>query len=72
LAHFSVKEYLVALDARFNKEHSSSLLAQSCLGYLVQLATLEGLSKENLNNFQLAGYAAQYWVDHVQDAGESG
>ncbi|KAF8239814.1 hypothetical protein L208DRAFT_1102904, partial [Tricholoma matsutake] len=71
LAHFSVKEYLIGLGAKFDKEHSSCFIAKSCLGYLLQFTTLNSLNRENINNFQLAPYAAKYWVDHSQDAGES-
>ncbi|KAF8218847.1 hypothetical protein L208DRAFT_1465575, partial [Tricholoma matsutake] len=71
LAHFSVKEYLIGLGAKFEKEHSSCVIAKSCLGYLLQFTTLDSLNRENINNFQLAPYAAKYWVDHSQDAGES-
>ncbi|KAF8223818.1 hypothetical protein L208DRAFT_1211387, partial [Tricholoma matsutake] len=71
LAHFSVKEYLIGLEAKFDKKHSSSFIAKSCLGYLLQFTTLDSLNRGNINNFQLAPYAAEYWVDHSQDAGES-
>ncbi|KAF8224482.1 ankyrin, partial [Tricholoma matsutake] len=70
LAHFSVKEYLIGLGPKFDKEHSSCFIAKSCLGYLFQFTTLDSLNRENINNFQLAPYAAKYWVDHSQDAGE--
>ncbi|KAF8218589.1 hypothetical protein L208DRAFT_1482655 [Tricholoma matsutake] len=71
LAHFSVKEYLIGLGPKFDKEHSSCFIAKSCLGYLLQFTTLDSLNRENINNFQLAPYAAKYWVDHSQDARES-
>ena len=65
-----MKEYLISL-AKFSEGDSSCLIAESCLGYLSQFTTPGSLNNENMNNFQLAGYAARYWVDHARDAEQS-
>jgi ankyrin repeat protein len=66
-----VKEYLTAVHANFSEGDSSCLIAESCLGYLLQFTAHESLNHENINNFQLAHYAAKYWVDHANDAEQS-
>jgi hypothetical protein len=66
-----VKEYLIAVHANFSEGDCSCLIAESCLGYLLQFTAHESLSDENINNFQLAHYAAMYWVYHARDAEQS-
>jgi hypothetical protein len=68
LVHFTVKEYLIAVHANFSEGDSGCLIAESCLGYLLQFTTHGSLNHENINNFQLACYAAMHWVDHARDA----
>jgi ankyrin repeat protein len=68
LAHFTVKEYLVAVHAKFSEGDADCLIAESCLGYLLQFTTHESLNSRNSHGFQLAGYAAMYWVQHVRNA----
>ncbi|KAF8218600.1 hypothetical protein L208DRAFT_1482283, partial [Tricholoma matsutake] len=68
LAHFTVKEYLVTVQAKFSEEDASCLIAESCLGYLLQFTAHGSLNYVNIHNFQLAGYAAKYWVQHARDA----
>ena len=65
-----MKEYLIAV-AKFSEGDSSCLIAESCLGYLSQFTTHGSLNQKNVNNFQLAFYAARYWVDHARDAEQS-
>jgi hypothetical protein len=71
LAHFTVKEYLIAVHANFSEGDSSSLIAESCLAYLLQFTVHGRLNDGSIDNFQLAGYAAQYWIDHARDAEQS-
>jgi len=63
-----VKEYFIAVHANFSEKDSSCLIAESCLGYLLQFTAHDSLNDENINNFQLASYAATYWTDHARDA----
>jgi ankyrin repeat protein len=72
-SHFSVREYLIS-DRIANSEHVSRFhvlprlahahLARACLTVLLQLK--DGVDRDNIRNFPLALYAAQYWVDHAQ------
>jgi hypothetical protein len=78
-AHFSAQEYL--MSARLTKEKETisrfhvsmtpahNVVAQACLGLLIHLD--ETVTRDNLEDFPLAYYAAQYWVDHVQIEGVS-
>ena len=68
LAHFTVKEYLTTAHANFNEHKANCLIAESCLGYLLQFNAPGSLDNRNIQNFQLARYAAQYWVQHARDA----
>jgi len=72
-SHFSVREYLTS-DRIVSSEHVShfhihvksahALLARVCLSVLLQL---DGrIEKDKIQNFLLASYAAQHWVDHAQ------
>jgi len=73
-SHFSVKEYLtsnrLAESSRdVSRYHiqlaaAHTILAQACLGVLLRL---DGdVDQNNIKNFPLARYAAQYWVRHAQ------
>jgi hypothetical protein len=73
-SHFSVKEFLTAnrLVEPIRKvsryhirlEAAHTILAQACLGVLLQLD--DHVDRDNINNFPLARYAAQYWDTHAQ------
>jgi ankyrin repeat protein len=72
-SHFSVREYLtsdrITISDHVSRFHiiprpAHSLLATACLSILLQLG--ERVDKDNIVNFPLAPYAAQYWVDHAQ------
>ena len=72
-SHFSVREYLtsprLAISKHVSRFHiplrpAHSLLATACLSILLQLN--DQVDMENIRNFPLALYAAQYWVDHAQ------
>src|SRR6266851_5860427 len=70
-AHFSVKEFLTSdrLAGSSREEISRyhipleaahTILAQACLGVLLKLD--DSVDSDNIKNFPLAKYAAQYWV----------
>ena len=73
-SHFSVKEYLTANRlaepirdvSRYHiqLEAAHTTLAQACLGVLLQLD--DQVDRDNIKNFPLAQYAAQYWVTHAR------
>ena len=62
-----MKEYLLAAHANLDEVDASSLIAESCLGYLLQFTVPGSLNKGNIHNFQLAKYAAKYWIQHVRE-----
>jgi hypothetical protein len=73
-SHFSVKEFLTAnrlaesisdvsrYHIRFGAAHTT--LAQACLAVLLQLD--DRVDRDNIENFPLARYAAQYWATHAR------
>ena len=73
-SHFSVKEYLTAnrlaepirdvsrYHIRLDAAHT--ILARACLGVLLRLDNQ--VDRENIKNFPLARYAAQYWATHAR------
>ena len=72
-SHFSVREYLIsnriAMSENVSHFHvlprpAHVLLARACLSVLLQLDDRVG--RDNIRNFPLASYAAEYWVDHAQ------
>jgi hypothetical protein len=73
-AHFSVKEYLTSgrlAEAKdtISRFHVSmtpahTIVAQACLGVLLHLD--ENITKDSLEDFPLAEYAAEHWVDHAR------
>ena len=73
-AHFSVKEYLTSTRlsetkdtiSRFHVSMTSAhtIVAQACLGFLLHLD--ENITKDDLEDFPLAEYAAEHWVDHAR------
>ena len=78
-AHFSVKEFLTSdrLAGSSREEISQyhipleaahTILAQACLGVLLKLDD-SIVSDDNIKNFPLAEYAAQYWVEHAKFEG---
>ena len=72
LSHFSVREYFTSSRIAIS-EHSShfhvlprpahALLARACLGVLLQLD--DRVNWDNIRNFPMTSYAAQYWFDHA-------
>ena len=73
-AHFSVKEYLTSArlaEAKNTISHfhvsmtrGHTIIGQACLGVLLHLD--ESVTKDNLENFPLAMYAAEHWLHHAQ------
>ena len=73
-AHFSVKEYLMsnrlakAADSisRFHVSMTAAhtLVVRACLGFLLHLG--EDITKDILETFPLAEYAAEHWVGHAR------
>ena len=71
--HFSVKEYLIsnrlansASVAHFHVLPKSAhiVLAKACLSVLIQLD--HSIDEDKIQNFPLASYAAEHWVDHAR------
>jgi ankyrin repeat protein len=73
-SHFSVKEFLTstrlaeATDIISRRYHVSmtpahTLVAEACLGILLHLD--KDVTSDNLEDFPLAEYAAEHWVDHA-------
>ena len=73
-AHFSVKEYLTSARLAEAKDTISrfhvstipahTIVAQACLGVLLHLD--ENVTKDSLEKFPLAEYAAEHWVGHTR------
>jgi hypothetical protein len=73
-SHFSVKEFLTANRltdpirdvSRYHirLEAAHTILAQACLGVLLRLD--DHVDRDDIENFPLARYAAQYWPTHAQ------
>ena len=79
-SHFSVKEFLTstrlaeATDITSRRYYVSmtpahTLVAQACLGILLHLE--EDVTSDSLQDFPLAKYAAEHWVDHSRFEGVS-
>jgi ankyrin repeat protein len=74
-SHFSVKEFLTstrlaeANDEILCRYHISmtpahTLVAQACLGILLHLD--EAITRDELENYPLAEYAARHWFEHAR------
>ena len=73
-SHFSVKEFLTANRlanpirdvSRYHiqLEAAHTILAQSCFGVLLRLD--DSIDRDKIENFPLAGYAAEHWATHAQ------
>jgi ankyrin repeat protein len=78
-AHFTVKEFLFSgrlaeKDDAISRYHISmtdahTLVAQACLGILLHLE--KDVTRDDLKNFPLAGYAAEHWPEHARIEGVS-
>ena len=73
-SHFSVKEFLMAKRLaesikdvshyHIQLETAHTILAQACLGVLLRLD--DSVDHDNIEDFPLARYAAQYWNTHAR------
>jgi hypothetical protein len=72
-SHFSVREYLTSDHiassgylSRFwvHPRAAHALLARACLSVLLHLD--DRIDRDNIRNFPLALFAAQYWIDHAR------
>ena len=73
-AHFSVKEYLMSVQLAEAKDTISryhismsaahTIVARACLGVLLHLD--DNVTKDSLEKFPLAEYAAEHWVEHAR------
>jgi hypothetical protein len=77
-SHLSVREFLTssrlsnANDETLRRYHISmtpahTIVAQACLGILLHLDTT--ITRDKLENYPLAKYAAQHWIDHARFEG---
>ena len=73
-SHFSVKEFLTAdrlrePDRDVSRYHirlytAHTVFVRACLGVLLRLD--DGVDQDNIKDFPLAHYSAQYWTMHAQ------
>ena len=72
-SHFSVREYLtsnrIAISEHVSLFHvlprqAHAFIARACLSILLQLD--DRVDRDNIRNFPMASYAAQYLVDHAR------
>ena len=78
-SHFSVKEFLTAdrlaepiRDVscyHIELEAAHTILAQACVGVLLRLD--DHVDRDNIKEFPLAPYAAEYWPSHAKIGGVS-
>jgi ankyrin repeat protein len=79
LAHFSVKEYLMSKRiqdgpaAQFGIQEipANTSIAEICLAYLLQFDNPDSVTGQTFKEFPLARYAARFWTQHAQIAGEN-
>jgi hypothetical protein len=78
-SHFSVKEFLTAdrlaepmrdvSRYHIELEAAHTILAQACIGVLLRLD--DHVDRDNIKDFPLAPYAAEYWPSHAKFGGVS-
>ena len=78
-SHFSVKEFLTAdrlaepmrdvSRYHIELEVENTILAQACIGVLLRLD--DHVDRDNIKDFPLARYAAEYWPQHAKFGSES-
>lgn len=70
IAHLSVKEYLLSdrnsFESNFQDQICHAMMAESCLHYLLHISDTAPLTKELVDQYPLARYAAEYWWQHAQ------
>ncbi|KAF7344725.1 Ectomycorrhiza-induced ankyrin-domain/NACHT-domain containing protein [Mycena venus] len=73
LTHASVQDYLLSeqfknqFDCDLSADHSHTFMAQTCIGYLLHFSDYP-LSKDTIQDFPLAKYAAENWCIHLVQA----
>src|ERR1700728_1067158 len=78
LSHMSVKDYLLshhcvgATGFGLTEKFSHSLIAKTCLAYLLQFENLDMLNLDAIDKYPLAQYAAEYWIMHVRHGVNNG
>ncbi|KAF7977924.1 hypothetical protein HWV62_1983 [Athelia sp. TMB] len=73
LAHLSVKEFLMSDNIKagavaffgINERICHSVIAQTCLAYLLNFDKKGSISARTISSFPLAMYAAEHWVTHL-------
>ena len=79
-SHFSVKEFLmstrfaekhdaISLSYHISLTHAHTFVTQACLGILLHLD--KKVTRDSLEKFPLARYAAEHWVEHARFEGVS-
>jgi ankyrin repeat protein len=74
-SHFSVKEFLTSIRLFESTDRTlcrysvsatpaHTIVAQACLGILLHLDMT--ITRDDLNKYPLAEYAARYWLDHAR------
>ncbi|KAL9095058.1 MAG: hypothetical protein Q9165_002660 [Trypethelium subeluteriae] len=79
LAHYSVKEYLTSKrilqsSARvyaLQGTESNTIIANCCIGYLLQFQSAESFCEETIRTHQLARYSAEFWMSHTRSSNEA-
>jgi len=74
LAHYSVKEYLTSERIQkgpakiysLQENDSNIIIANSCIGYLLQFQDAESFCRETVETHKLAQYSAQFWTYHAR------
>ena len=73
LAHYSVKEYLISDRLRagvagkysISKMAANTLIAETCLAYLLHLGSFEDIPYKIVREYPLLAYSAAYWSVHA-------
>ncbi|KAF7972046.1 hypothetical protein HWV62_19181 [Athelia sp. TMB] len=69
LADYLLSEHIATGPARYfslNAKIAHSVIAESCLAYLLHFGTLDTLSGAAVISFPLARYAAEHWPSHMR------
>ncbi|KAJ7903935.1 hypothetical protein B0H13DRAFT_2663555 [Mycena leptocephala] len=71
LAHASVKEYFLSArtplgDCKVSEQIAHPLIARTCIAYLCYFDESHPLQRDNVDQFPLSQYAAEYWPFHAK------
>jgi len=64
---FAEKDDTISRRYHVSMTPAHTLVTQACLGILLHLG--ENVTRDGLNNFPLADYAAEHWVEHARFEG---